>query len=254
MYSRDSFGSYYPVDSCIHRLNPVIKVINFLIIIILTILSLSTYINIFMLLLVIIMMLLSFVPFKYYLRTFYALRYVYVLIALLCYYFNTSLELCLVYISKVIVVVEYLNIIAYTTSPSENIYGIEKFLSLFNFLYLPVSKVAFKINSILRYFPLYLTVKYKTLKASTSRGIDYNNLNMFKRFTSSFKLRRNIRRLTKYKNDEINTCSELRLYDIGKYRTNYRTNKVGFYDIFFLLFHVVLMYAYLVEGGLLWDI
>ena len=251
MYSRNSFGSYYPIDSCMSRLNPVIKLINFLIIVLLVIFSMSTYVNIFMLMLVIIMMLLSFVPIKYYLSTFYSLRYVYVLIMLLCYYFHTSLEECIVYMSKVVVVVEYLNILAYTTSPSESIYGIEKFLSFFNFLYLPISNIAFKINSILRYFPLYLTVKYKTLKASSSRGIDYNSLNIFKRFLLLFKIRKNIRRLTNYKSNEISKCSELRLYDIKKYRTNYRTNKVGFYDIFFLLFHIVLLYAHALEGGLI---
>ena len=251
MYSRNSFGSYYPIDSCLSRLNPVVKLINFLIIVLLVIFSMSTYVNVFMLLLVIIMMLLSFVPIKYYLNTFYSLRYIYILIMLLCYYFHTSLEVCLVYMSKVVIVVEYLNILAYTTSPSESIYGIEKFLSFFNFLYLPISKFSFKLNSILRYFPLYLTVKYKTQKASSSRGIDYNSLNVFKRIYLSFKNHKNIRRLTKYRNNEISKCSQLRLYDIKKYRTNYRTNKVGFYDIFFLLFHLVLLYAHAVEGGLI---
>lgn len=247
MYSRNSFGSYYPVDSCIHRLNPVVKLINFIIIILLLILTSSTYINMFMLMLVIIMMLLSFVPLKYYINTLYSLRYILVIIMLICYYCNTTLELCLVYMSKVVVLVEYLSILTYTTSPSESIYGIEKFLSYFNFLYLPISSFSFKVNSMLRYFPLYLTVKNKTFKAASSRGIDYSSSFI----TNSFKISKNIRRLTKYKNDEINLCSELRLYDIKKYRTNYRTNKVGFYDIFFLLFHIVLVYAYLVEGGIL---
>ena len=247
MYSRNSFGSYYPIDSCVHRLNPVIKLINFIVIILLLLLTTSTYINMFMLMLVIIMMLLSFVPFKYYLNTLYSLRYVFVVIMLLCYYFNTTLELCLVYMSKVVVFVEYLNILTYTTSPSESIYGIEKFLSAFNFLYLPLSSFSFKVNSLLRYFPLYITVKNKTFKAASSRGIDYNSGFV----TNSFKISKNIRRLTKYKNEEISLCSELRLYDVKKYRTNYRTNRVGFYDIFFLLFHVVLVYAYLVEGGIL---
>ena len=251
MYSRNSFGSYYPVDSCIHRLNPVVKLINFIIIVFIVLLTTSTYINVFMLLLVIIMMLLSFVPFKYYLKTFYSLRYVYVLIMLICYYFNTSLELCLVYMSKAVILVEYLNILSYTTSPSESIYGIEKLLSFFNFLYLPISSFSFKVNSMIRYFPLYLTVKDKTYKASSSRGIDYNHMNIFSRIIYSFKTSKNIRRLTKYRNNEISLCSELRLYDVKKYRTNYRTNKVGFYDIFFLIFHVILIYSFLVEEGLI---
>ena len=251
MYSRNSFGSYYPIDSCIHRLNPIIKLLNFIIIILLVILSGSFYINSFMLILVFIIALLSFVPFKYYFNTFWFLRYVYILIAFICAYFNTTLEVCLMYIFKVIVVVEYLSILAYTTSPSESIYGIEKFLSLFNFLYLPISRLAFRINSILRYIPLYVTVEYKTFKASSSRGVDYRNLNIFKRLKLFFKTHLNIRRLTKVKSKEIRYSSELRLYDIKKYRTNYRTNKVGFYDIFFLLFHLILIYAHVVEEGLI---
>ena len=251
MYSRNSFGSYYPVHSSIHMLNPVIKLINFLITILLVILSSSLYINGFMFLLVVILMLLSFVPFRYYFNTIWSLRYIYVLIAVICLYFGTTLEVCLMYIAKVIIVVEYLNILAFTTSPSESIYGIEKFLSLFNFLYLPISNISFKINSILRYFPLYLTVEYKAFKASASRGVDYSHLNIFKRIKYFFKVHSNIRRLTKNKNKEIESASEIRLFDLQTYRTNFRTNKVAFYDISFLLFHLVLVYAHAVESGLL---
>lgn len=251
MYSRNSFGSYYPVHSSIHMLNPVIKLINFLITILLVILSSSLYINGFMFLLVVILMLLSFVPFRYYFNTIWSLRYIYVLIAVICLYLGTTLEVCLMYIAKVIIVVEYLNILAFTTSPSESIYGIEKFLSLFNFLYLPISNISFKINSILRYFPLYLTVEYKAFKASASRGVDYSHLNIFKRIRYFFKVHSNVRRLTKNKNKEIESASEIRLFDLQTYRTNFRTNKVAFYDIFFLLFHLVLVYAHAVESGLL---
>ena len=45
MYSRNSFGSFYPIDSSVHRLNPVIKLIDFLIIIFLVIFCNSLYIN-----------------------------------------------------------------------------------------------------------------------------------------------------------------------------------------------------------------
>ena len=72
MYSRNSFGSYYPIDSSVHRLNPIIKLIDFLIIIFLVIFCNSLYINLFMLGLVIIMMLLSFVPLKFYMNTFWS--------------------------------------------------------------------------------------------------------------------------------------------------------------------------------------
>lgn len=251
MYSRNSFGSYYPINSCIHRLNPVMKLFFFIIMIVLLILSNSIYINAFAFLLIFIMTLLSFVPFKYYFNTFWALRYIYILIAFICAYFGTTMELCVIYLLKLVCLVEYINLLAYTTSPSESIYGIEKFLSLFNFLYLPVSRIAFKINSMLRYFPLLLTVEYKGLKAASSRGVDYDHSNILTRYSVLFRIHSNVRRLTKYRSNETMFSSTLRLYDIRQYRTNYRTNKVGFYDIFFLLLHLVLISAYLVECGVI---
>ena len=59
MYSRNSFGSYYPINSLIHRLNSVIKLINFVLAILLICLSTSVYVNSFILMLVIIMILMT---------------------------------------------------------------------------------------------------------------------------------------------------------------------------------------------------
>lgn len=251
MYSRNSFGSFYPVDSSVHRLNPVVKLFNFIIAILLMILSDSLYINLFLFSLVLCMELLSFVPFKYYFRTFWSLRYIYILIVFICAYFRLSMTEALTYVIKLITVVEYLNILAYTTSPSESAYGIEKFLSYFNFLYLPITKFAFKINKMLRYVPLMLTVEYKTLKAEASRGIDYFHSNMFGRMNAVSTIYGNILALTKRKSRDIAFASELRLYNMKRYRTNYRTNRVGFYDLFFTVFHLALVYAYLVQRGVI---
>lgn len=251
MYSRNSFGSFYPVDSSVHRLNPVVKLFNFIIAILLMILSDSIYINLFLFSLVLCMELLSFVPFKYYFRTFWSLRYIYILIVFICAYFRLSMTEALTYIIKLITTVEYLNILAYTTSPSESAYGIEKFLSYFNFLYLPITKFAFKINKMLRYVPLMLTVEYKTLKAEASRGIDYFHSNMFGRMNAVSTIYGNILALTKRKSRDIAFASELRLYNMKRYRTNYRTNRVGFYDLFYTVFHLALVYAYLVQRGVI---
>ena len=248
MYSRNSFGSFYPVDSSVHRLNPVVKLFNFILLIIL---SDSLYINLFLFSLVLCMELLSFVPFKYYFRTFWSLRYIYILILFICAYFRLSITESFIYIIKFITTVEYLNILAFTTSPSESAYGIEKFLSYFNFLYLPITKFAFKINKMLRYVPLMLTVEYKTLKAEASRGIDYFHSNMFGRMNAVGTIYRNILALTKRKSRDIAFASELRLYNMKRYRTNYRTNRVGYYDLFFTVFHLVLVYAYLVQRGVM---
>lgn len=251
MYSRNSFGSYYPISSTIHKLNPVMKLINFVITILVLLLSNNLQINIFVLVLTIIMMLLSYVPFKYYFNTFWSLRYIYLFLIFFLYSLGINFNDTVCYLIKLIVIVEYLNILAFTTSPSQSVYGIERFLSMFNFLMLPVNKIAIKINSILRYFPLLLVVNYKSIKAQSSRGIDYYNSNIFGRIHVFMSLLSNSLRLTKAKSKEINYACELKLYNNKMYRTNYQTNRVGFNDLFFFIFHLALLYACVVEKGLL---
>ena len=95
-----------------------------------------------------------------------------------------------------------------------------------------------------------MSVKYKTITASVSRGIIYRKLSILKKI----KLHFNIRRLTKLKSKEILEESKLRLFDIKKKRTNYRSNRISFNDIFFLLFHIGLIIVHLIEVGVIWDI
>lgn len=251
MYSRNTFGCYYPITSSIHKLNPVLKLFLFLLAIILMILSSSLEIITFLLLLVFIMMLMSFVPFKYYLNAIWSLRYILILIAFICAYFRLNITETIVYLEKLIILVEYLNILAFTTSPSESVYGIERFLSLFNIFFLRLSGVAVKINNMIRYVPFFLSVEYKTLKSCASRGFDYYRANIIDRFFMFFKIYPNIRRLVNLKFKEVALCSELKLYNIRKYRTNYRVNRVGLFDMLLLIFHLMLIYAYLVDGGML---
>ena len=51
MYSKNSFGNFYPVDSSIHRLNPVVKFLNFIISMVLICLTMSLRIHIFLIVL-----------------------------------------------------------------------------------------------------------------------------------------------------------------------------------------------------------
>ena len=245
MYTRDSFGSFYPIDSMIHRLNPIIKLINFVIVLLTILYTNSIYIVSFILVFLLFIIIESKVPLKYYFNTFYSFRYLYVIIAIICAYNGIVFNTYLVYVFKIIIFFEYINVLSYTTSPSETIFAIDKFLSLFNFLYLNVNIFAYKINSILRYHPLYINTKYNLIKSSESRGITYNRLSIVKKI----KLYLNSIRLTKYESNLIMNESKFRLFDINKKRTNYRTNKISYYDIIFLVFHILVLYASLKEGG-----
>ena len=89
------------------------------------------------------------------------------------------------------------------------------------------------------------------LKAVSSRGMDYYYTNIFVRMWISLKLHFNKKRLVKLKNKQIGNTYARRLFSLKRYRTNYRTNKIGFYDIFFLLFHIILILLYLKDKGVI---
>ena len=251
MYSRNSFGSYYPINSTIHRLNPVMKLINFVIAILILLLSNNLQINIFVLTLTFVMMLLSYVPFKYYFNTFWSLRYIYLFLIFFLYFLGVNLNDTVCYLIKLVVVIEYLNILAFTTSPSESVYGIERFLSMFNFLMLPVNKIAIKINSILRYFPLLLVVNYKSIKAQSSRGIDYYNSNLKGKYVAVKAMLFPMINLTIKKADDLADAMEVRLFSINNKRTNYRINKWNMFDNYILFVHIILFIICLIKGVVL---
>lgn len=250
MQSNNSFGSYYPVESIIHKLNPSSKLINFILCIITLILTNNTYINIFMFSLVTLIMLLSHVPIKYYLKTLLSLRYIYIILFIICYYLNKNITSSLIYILKLITIVEYINTLSYTSSPSETIYSIEKIFSKINFLYLPLNKIAFKINKSLRYFPSRIITKQKFIKALTNKGVNYYESNIIKRIYINFKTRKTLHYINKQKNNQIDEYSKYKLFNIKKHRTNYKINKISLYDIAFTLFHILIILCYIKIRGI----
>lgn len=254
MYSKNSFGNFYPVDSSIHRLNPVVKFLNFIITIVLIIISMSLKVHIFLFALVAIMTLLSFVPTKFYFKTFYSFRYIYILIAFFCVSLGLDLEITIIYLLKLIIVTECLVLMIYTTSPSELNYGMEKILRIFNIFGLNVSGMVVDITNAIRFIPLVITTESKILKSQSSRGIDYYNSDIFGKTYALFSAYKNVLRLSFKKSKQIRKIEEIRLFNVRKRRTNYRTNKVGFYDLIFFLFHITIVVAYLIEGGYLNEI
>lgn len=254
MYSKNSFGNFYPIDSSLHKLNPIIKILNFIIAVIVLIMSKSIEINIFLLTLVIILALLSFVPFRFYFKSIYSLRYIYIIVVFLCLLFGFNFEIAIVYLMKIISVVLYLFVLIYTTSPSELNYGIEKILNFFNVLGLNMARVAIKITNIIRFIPLLITTEHKILKSQSSRGIDYNHSDILGRFYAIIKAYINVFRLTFKKSKDIKRNEEIRLFNIKKRRTNYRTNRVGFYDLMFFIFHLCIVISLLAERGVISEV
>ncbi len=251
MYSRNSFGDFYPTDSSLHKINPIIKFISFLISIILIIGTNSLELHVFLITLIFVMMMFSNVPMKFYFNTLYSLRFIWILLLFFFASVGFSLELCIVYFIKIIVILEYLNIIIYTTSPSELFYGIESIFIPFNILNFNMGKLALTLVNIIKFIPLLITTEYKILKTQASRGIDYHHSDIMGKIYAITHTLKNTLRLCIYKMKKTSEVSKFRMFNIKRKRSNLRVNYVGFYDFIFISFHIALLIGYIIERGLL---
>lgn len=253
MQSNKYFGSYYPVESIIHKLNPVIKLLCLFLFLIPMIGSMDLKLHIVILFFIIMILYSSNVPLRFYMNMLYGLRYIYIFLLFLFASRGLTLEQTVITLIKISAIIEYLAFIFYTTAPSELKYGIEKILNPFNFLNLNLGKFSNFIVSIITFFPLLFTVEQSVLMNAGSRGLDYYHSDILAKIIvvmSSFK---NTLRLTFQKIKETKLACELKMYKVTKFRTNLRTNKVRFFDIILILIHLIFIAYYIYERGLLWD-
>ena len=171
MYSNISFGNYYPNDSALHRMNPIIKLLNFIITIVLLILSMNLYTNVFLLILVVILMLLSFVPFMFYFNAFYTFRYIYILIFIICFLLGVSLQDSIIYVVKSIIVIEYLFVLVYTSTEEEVTSSIRILLFPLRLLFINTRALSIWITNAIKFFPMYTEINRRVLKSAELKMI-----------------------------------------------------------------------------------
>lgn len=253
MQTNKYFGSFYPVNSSIHRLNPVMKLICLFLFLIPLIGSMSLKLHIVILFFIIMIMYTSNVPLKFYFNMLYGLRYIFIIIIFLLASKGLTKEEAIVILIKISSFIEYLALIFYTTSPSELKYGIEKTLQPINLFNLNLGKFSNKIVGIITFFPLLFTTEREVLKSASARGLDYYHSDILAKIVAVLSSFRNTLRITIKKIKDIKFASELRMYKVTKFRTNLRTNSIKFFDIMLLLVHFIFVLYYIKEKGLIWD-
>lgn len=251
MYSKGIFGQFYPTKSIMHSINPTVKIVCLFLTALLLLFTNQLDLHLMFLGMMLLIISMTKVPFKYYFNIFYSLRYVYLLVLVVCFLLNVNVITLFAYLLKIIICVLYLAYISYTTSISELSFGIEKCLEPFNLLNIKLGGISYFITSIIKFYPNLIRNIDETLLASASRGIDYNHsffvyryYALFKTFPYSLK-----KTFNEFKKNKLE-C-KFRLHNFKKKRTNINHNKVGFYDIMLLIFHVLFVLAYVFDAGLI---
>lgn len=191
-----TIGQYYPVDSVIHRLDPRVKLAGTMLFII-SLFLFSSYVGYVIVALFLgTVIKLSKVPLKYILK---GLKTIFVLL-LFTVTFNLFLtpgkevfsiwkltvtdegiKVAIFMSTRLTFLIIGSSLMTLTTTPNQLTDGMEKGLSGFKKLGMPVHEVAMMMSIALRFIPILLEETDKIMKAQSARGADFESGNFVKR-------------------------------------------------------------------------
>jgi len=234
-----TLGQYLPLESRIHRLDPRLKIVATLALMILIFLldDFSSYglLGVFLLGVIFIARL----PYNYIFRSFKSMRWLFLFIFLLNLLWTPGKSLPhfpigfinLTYeglhqasfISlRLILLILATSLLTLTTSPLELTSGIEKLLELPRIAKIPAHEFAMMMTIALRFIPTLLEETEKIMKAQIARGADFETGNLIRRARSLVPLLIPLFMSVFRRADELATAMETRCYRGGKNRSHFR--------------------------------
>jgi len=239
MFNKYNIGNYCLKDSIIHKLNPTFKIISLFINILSIIMANSLIEFIILFIFISFIAVMSKIDYKVYLKNIYTLRVFIIFIIIINLIFKVDIISTIYMILKIIYLVLLSAILTLTTPPTEITYGLERTLRVFNKI-LPINNIALSITLALRFIPLITMQAERIIKASSLRGIDYNK-NIKSKIKSISNIFVPMIYLSLKKADDLADIMEIRLYNYGLSRTNYRINNWKITDTILLVLNITIL-------------
>ena len=238
-----TLGQYYPADSAVHRMDPRVKILLLIALIVAIFLAgnLLAFVPVVALLLA--ASALSHVPIRMMLKGVKPLRFILVLTFVLNVFFlqgetvlvdlgfavikTESLITAVHYTLRLVFLVLASSLLTLTTPPIVLTDGLERLLSPLRVVHFPAHEMAMMMSIALRFIPTLLEEADKIMKAQTARGADFESGNLIQRakamvpllvplFVSAFR-----------RAGDLAMAMEARCYHGGEGRTRLRVLKCG---------------------------
>lgn len=247
MISDITIGQFMPGRSFIHKMDPRMKIITMVALIVFVFLAKNLMAMGLMLGFVLLLMLLSRVPMKMYFKGLKAIWFLVLFTAALnMLYIKGDTVLCEFWIFtitaeglwqsafiavRLVLIIIISSMLTYTTSPTDLTAAIERLLGPLKIIKVPVHELAMMMTIALRFIPTLLEETEKIMNAQKARGADMESGGIIQRakalipiliplFISSFR-----------RAFELATAMDCRCYSGGKGRTRLNVLKYKFRDI-----------------------
>lgn len=234
-------GRYYNLNSKVHSMHPLSKIICTIIFIIMIFICNDIKLMVLLSFLAILFKEIAHIPNNIYYKTIMSLKYILIFILIINIILNINIVVTIMTMLRLVLIVLYTSILTLTTSPTEITYGLEMFLSPLKIIRVPVNKMALSISLALRFIPTIIDQANKILKSQASRGIDYYNAGLKGKFIAIRSMIVPMFIITIKRADDLANIMTVRLYSINQKRTNFRINKFNFFDIYMILIHITIL-------------
>lgn len=256
-----TLGQFYPINSIIHRLDPRIKIILTVLLVVLLFIAQNFYSFLAIACLCIVAVLISQVPVRYMLKSFKPLIFIIIITSLFNLFLTDGrilwqygvfkityegLNLAVFMVIRLLLLITVTNLLTLTTSPILLTDGLERLMSPLKKIKVPSHEIAMMMTIALRFIPTLLEETDKIIKAQSARGADFSSGNLLSRakamipiliplFISAFR-----------RADELALAMECRCYSGGENRTRMRQLKIKKADVFSLCITILTGIAVLI--------
>ena len=261
-----TLGQYYPADSVVHKMDPRVKILLLIAVIVAIFLAGNLLAFVPIIAFLVIITKLSKVPVKMMVKGLKPLRLILILTFVLNLFFlqgetvlldlgfaqikKEALILAVHYSLRLVLLVLFSSILTLTTPPITLTDGLERLLSPLRVIHFPAHEMAMMMSIALRFIPTLMEEADKIMKAQTARGADFESGNLIARakamvpllvplFVSAFR-----------RAGDLAMAMEARCYHGGEGRTRLRVLKCEKRDyiacaVVALLIAVVVLLGYI---------
>lgn len=240
MYNRNVIFDYCAVDSIVHRLSSIYKVLSVIFMVIFLIIGNSFIDMVLINLFIIIMVIFSNVSVKCYFNSLMVSKFIVFFVLVVSLIISKSIVIGVLDSLKVIDLIIYLAVITMTSSFVSIVDGIESLFKLFSGK-LKVNEIALKIGLGSKFINIFYNEWVRIRKIRELRGCSYKDIKLGLRIIMACSSVVSVYKSSLLKIRQIEKGMEVRNYSCFLVRSNYRLNKFGKTDTIMLGINVVVL-------------
>lgn len=241
MLNRRLLGKYYPIDSKIHDMSSISKILSLFIFLLIMIIVNNIWLYVLLTIFTFVLILISKVPWWLFINGLKNLRILIIIVFILGYIFSFNLLTPIMTVLRIVLIVMYTSILTFTTTPSEITDGLERIFKPLKRIKVPVSEIALSLSLALKFIPIILEQTNKILKSQASRGVDFKCSNLKGKLIALSSMITPMFILSFKRAGELADTMEVRLYGYSENRTNYRLKRWREHDNTMVIMHLALL-------------